>query len=143
MKKILLGIAAVFIILFLVFSIMLWMEENQFHNVFYISIRSRIDSGYYLTVIFEERRIIRHIWIEPHRWFSKTLRVNYSKYLRDMKPAYFTFQLRENRNASPVWEKVFYFPGGEIDLLGARGGLVIDMVLYREGDEIKYYMTGP
>jgi len=143
MKKILLGIAAVFIILFLIFLIMLWMEENQFHNVFYTSIMNQMDSGYYLTVIFEERRILRHIWIDPHRWFSKKLRANYSKYLRDMKPAYFTFQLRENRNASPVWEKVFYFPDGEIDLLGIRGGLVIDMVLYREGDEIKYYMTGP
>ena len=142
MKKILLGIAAVFIILFLIFSIMLWMEENQFHNVFYISIANQIDSGYYLTVIFEERRIIRHIWIDPHSRFSKTLRVDYSKYLRAMKPVYITFQLRENKNAYPIWEDFFSFPDGGIQPSG-KGTLAVDMVIFMEGDEIKYYMTGP
>jgi len=143
MKKILLGIASVFIIFLLIFSIMIWREENRFHNLFYISIVNRIDSGYYLAVIFEERRIIQHIWIDPHSRFSKTLRVNYSKYLRDMKPVYITLQLRENRNASPIWEEVFYFPCGGIDTLSIRGGLVIDMVIFMEGDEIKYFMTSP
>ncbi|MCL2609737.1 MAG: hypothetical protein FWD94_07535 [Treponema sp.] len=123
--------------------LIIWISIDEFDSRFDVSIQSRMDSVHYLTVIFENRAIVKNFRIDPLSWSFRQVRARYEKRIREDKRVFFTFQLRESKNASPVWEEVFYFPDGGIDILSARGGLVIDMVFYREGDEIKYFMTGP